>query len=363
MIVATMSTIPPRRETFLALVKRMLYEQTMPLDALHVCLHDYGGIDPTLPQDPRLHYVIGKANEGPWVRYKIAEKLAGADIIATLDDDTHYPHNYIERGVADLVKTGKNSVVCYGGLRWSPFVDSVDYYAPDRILIFPYSGLRNTFRVALLQGICSFMRAGDVKGAIQLPLPGFNTNDDLMISYHLFRTGRKIYCCPKERGWIQQTPNSAASHALFVRDKSVRQETFCRMVKELGFDPTAGWLDELRQFRRHIVVLVSEVPVLSADPTLHERIVSACTEDTVVHVLAPVMISKLLEAGPFGDSPYLLHPIPVHENEGRLGKLSLVRKWRGRRLEALAQATWHKRLNALLTNLPNVEVVDWRKDE
>jgi hypothetical protein len=80
----------------------------------------------------------------------------------------------------------------------------------------------------------------------------------------------------------------------------------------------------------------------------------------VVDVLAPVESSLLAEFERFRGLPYLVHPSPLQENEGRLTKLPVVRTWRGRRLEALAQATWHKRLNALLTKLPNVEVVDWR---
>ncbi len=360
MIVASMSTIPERKEHFKGLVKRILSEQTLPVDKLFVCLHRYGSINPDLPSDPRIEYSLSKPNQGPWVRYAVAEKLADDDVLATLDDDTNYPTNYFKKGVSDLQRVGNNAVVCYGGLRWNPLIDSFAYSGPERTLVLGYSKLQRDFRVSFLQGICSFMRARDAKGAIDLILPGFNTNDDMMISYHLQRTGRTIYCCVKDAGWITATEDAVAPHALFMRDGDTRQETFRRMVYELGFDPTAGWMEELTRVQRHIVVLAREIPLLSNDPSLHESVIRLCAEDRLVHVVAPVKSSQLAEVERFADLPYLVHPSAVPEGGRRFDALTLIRKSRARNLDTLSHKTWDRRLNAILTKLPHAQIVDWR---
>lgn len=359
MIAATMSTIPARRSEFISLVHRILREQTVPVDALYVCLHGYETIDPSLPCEPRLRYRLGKAEEGPWVRYTIAEHLADDDILVTLDDDTIYPADYIERGLADLARMRGNSVVCYGGLRWSPFAHEFRYYGHERVLIRPSTELRRDFRVAILQGICSFMRAQDVKHAVQLTLPGFNTNDDLMISYHLWQTGRKIYCCPKDENWIRQTEQASASHALAVRDKSARSETFYRMVYELGFDPTADWMEEFHSVERHVVVLSNTIPSIQ-DSDLHSKLVQGWDRDTMVHVVAQVRHSQLSEVPPPGNTPYVVHPSPVPDEGGRMQRVPLVRKWRNWRIQRAARLTLAQRLTAILDKLPHAKVVDLR---
>jgi hypothetical protein len=360
MIVASIPTIPERKSSLLQVLHRILDEQTTPVHQVHLWLNGYKEHPGDLPEDTRLVCHLHPDNPGPYIRYTVAQHLADDDILVTLDDDMVYPTEYIERGVLELTKKGNKAAVCFGGLRWSPFDDDFDYYSPSRVLVPFAFRLAADFRVALIMGACTFVRAGAVRNAISLDLSGLKTNDDMMISHHLQRNGYTVWCCAKGERWLSGTDECIAPNALFMRDGRNRRNTFRRLVHEWGFDPTAGWLDELRKIQRHIVVLAPEVPLLSSDRTLHERAAKLCAEDRIVHVLAPVARSQLAEVERFTGLPYLVHPSPVPENEGRLTKLPIVRTWRGRRLEALAQATWHKRLNALLTNLPNVEVVDWR---
>lgn len=360
MIVASLPTIPERKASLSHVLRRILYEQTMNVQQLHVWLNGYKEKPTDVPEDSRICYHLHPENPGPYIRYTIANTLADDDVLITLDDDMVYPTDYVHRGVTELTEKGAKAVICFGGLRWGPFSDEFDYHNPSRILVpFAYR-LLHDFRVALFMGNCSFMRAGAVQNAINLDLPGLKTNDDMMISHHLQRNGYTIWACAKSDRWLSGTDECVAPNALFMRDGRNRSETFRKLVREWGFDPTAGWLDELQQVRHHIVVLAPEVPLLSDEPTLHERITRLCAEETVVHVLAPVKGSQLAEVERFTGLPYLVHPSPVHENEGRFGQFSLVRNWRGRKLEALAQATWNKRLNSILSKLPGAEVVDWR---
>ncbi len=358
MIVATMSTIPERGRSFLSLLHRMLYEQTLHLDRLYVCLHRYDRIESWLPQDSRLRYTLGRASEGPWVRYRVAQELNDDDVLLTLDDDTIYPKDYVERSVADLRRVGARAVVCYGGLRWDPFVDQFEYYTPFRTLILGHMPLRSDFRVAILQGICTVMYAGDAKGAINLRLPGFNTNDDLLMSYHLQHRGVKILCCKKEAQWLTLTDDASAAHALVVRDKSVRAKTFHRMVYELGFDPTAGWLDEMRAFREHILVLADSNPL--REPELNENVTKLCGEKRMVHVLAPMGRSELAGLPLPSDLPYAIHPSPVPDRGGRFEAVSFVRRWRDARIRWQASQFWDKRMQAIVNKLPQTKLVELR---
>jgi len=360
MIVASMSTIPERKEHFKTLVRRILHEQTVPVQKLVVCLHRYESISPDLPRDSRLEYFLSKPDQGPWVRYTVAERLADDDILVTLDDDTIYPANYIEKGIADLHRKGENAVVCYGGLRWSPLVDEYEYYGSTRKIILGDTPLERDFRVSVLQGICSFMRARDAKGSINLQIPGFNTNDDLMISHHLQKTGRIIYSCTKPGGWIQQTGDSQASHALAVYDKSVRRETFHRMVYQLGFDPSAGWLEEFLSSHEQVVVLAATCPMLPEGLILHEKILRLCGEGASVHVIAPVKNSSIPLIQSLVDMPYTFHPSPVMDDGGRFESVPLVQQWRQRRIERRARDTWKRTVSAIERKLGKPRIVDMR---
>ena len=91
MIVASICTIPARKESFKQVAQRVLYGQTQSVDRLHVWLNGYQAIDADLPQDPRLEHHLEPTNPGPWVRYRVADILNEDDILVTLDDDLSYP--------------------------------------------------------------------------------------------------------------------------------------------------------------------------------------------------------------------------------------------------------------------------------
>jgi hypothetical protein len=358
MIVATMSTIPERRANFCSVLQRMLYEQTLGLDRMYVCLHRYQQIESWLPQDPRIRYYLGKPGEGPWVRYRVAEELDDDDVLLTLDDDTIYPTDYVETGLSDLRRVRDHAVVCYGGLRWDPFVCRFEYYTPYRTLILGSKGVKFPFRLAILQGICTFLRARVARGAIDLKLAGFNTNDDLMMSYHLQRQGVPIHSPAKPEGWITMTEDADASHALAVRDKCVRADTFHRLVYQLGFDPTAGWLEEMRAYPRHVLVLLDAVPCDGSQ--LHRKLLDLCRSDTMVHVVAKVRQSKLPEVPLPFEFPYLVHPSPVLDEGGRFESVPLVTAWRTRRINRLAQRVYDERVQVFREKLPEATVIDLR---
>ena len=230
MIVASMCTIPSRKESFKQVVRCILYEQTRPVDRLHVWLNGYQALHGDLPQDPRLEYHLEPANPGPWVRYRVADTLDGNDILVTLDDDLLYPADYIEKGTSALLSYGSQRVaVCYSGICWDPLVTSFSYGA-DRWQCLAENALTIPRPVALHMGQTSIFRAKHVRGTLNFALPGFYTNDDMMIGYQLQRRGVQIICCPKPAGWIRELADSRDEHALFIRDKATRVKTFQQMV-------------------------------------------------------------------------------------------------------------------------------------
>ncbi len=206
MIIASMSTIPQRKNSFLQIARSFLREQTQPVDHLHVWLYNYKQIDGDLPQDERLTYHLDPTNPGPWVRYRAADDLQDGDVFITLDDDLIYPPDYIETGIKWL-KTQKKSVICFGGICWDPLVERF-VYGLDRWQYMIEDSLSAVHRVAFLKGQGSFFWGGSVRNIIDLSLPGFNTNDDIMTSYRLQQRGAPILCAPKPAGWIRELESS-----------------------------------------------------------------------------------------------------------------------------------------------------------
>src|SRR5439155_13839042 len=110
-------------------------------------------------------------------------------------------------------------------------------YSKHKRLIDYTTRLDRDITVPVLLGGASFHHANSIKGSITLELPGFATNDDLMMSYHLQRTGVRIVCAAKPSQWIQITDAQCSSTALWRRDRSTREETFRRLVQEMHFKP------------------------------------------------------------------------------------------------------------------------------
>ena len=320
------------------------------MDQLHVWLNGYQSVVSDLPQESRLTYHLQPENPGPWVRYRVADSLDAEDVLVTLDDDLRYPTDYISRGVSELTTAGEETAVCFGGFRWDPLVP-IRSYGSDRLHYAfddPLSGYK---RLALLMGGVSFFQATTVKSPIELLLPGFRTNDDMMISYQLQRRNVRILCCPKPDGWIGEMDDSQSSQALFVRDSDVRYKTFGQMVEQLGFDPTAGHLTEFLGKPSHILVIAENCPPLPGSSELDRCLRSLCSEDVSVHLVAPVSVSQAGVVQRHVDVPYKMHAVPVPEPGGRLDWLPPIRTWRSHRVKNQTHHSVAKRIVAAKTKL------------
>ena len=351
-----MCTIPQRKNSFLQIARRILREQTQPVDQLHVWLNGYPQIDGGLPQDERLFYHLEPSNPGPWVRYRAADDLQDGDVFITLDDDLIYPPDYIETGIKWL-KTQKNAVICFGGICWDPLVERF-VYGLDRWQYMIEDSLSAVHRVAFLKGQGSFFWGGSVRNIIDLSLPGFNTNDDIMTSYQLQQRGAPILCAPKPAGWIRELESSRAEHALYRRDAPVRQQCFEDVVYQKGFDPTAGRLQDYLQQEPRTLVIAKTCPPLPGS----EHLDQALRTLENAHLFAPALTSQIAAVQAHVDTPYSIHPILKGDPGGRLNNISLVRAWRNWRIKRVFKIQARVRLEKALQSLKPVEVFRWQNN-
>lgn len=358
MIVASMCTIPVRKETFKQTVHSILHEQTCTVDCLHVYLYGYAEIPADVPQDSRLHYHLEYPQAGPWARYLIADTLQDDDYLVTLDDDMLYPSDYVETGLRKLEHFGPKAVVCFAGIRWDPLLDHFSY-PNDRWQSLPETALDSPNRVALHTGITSFFHTPAVKGAIAFPVAGFHTNDDMMIGYALQKRGFTVWCCPKPAQWIRELETSRAPHALFRKDIKTRHLAFHQMVTRLGFDPTAGRLAEMLAKPKRILVLADVCPPLPDSDRLDEPLRQLCTDDASVHLLAPAPASQVGQVQQHVNTPYEIHAVSVPEPGGRWENIGAIRAWREWRIAWQKQRQFTVRVRTAARKLIPTVIYRW----
>jgi hypothetical protein len=359
MIVASMNSIPSRKETFKQTVRSILREQSCPVDRLHVYLYQYQHIHSDLPQDSRLEYHLEYPNAGPWARYIIADSLDDDDVLITIDDDTLYPSDYVATGLRELNHFGKGTTVCFSGICWDPFADHYTY-TEDRWQSVSATAFARHRIAAQQMGQTSFYWAKSVKKAINIAVPGFNTNDDMMMCYALQQRNIRVWCCPKSANWIQDLNTFNAPDALTQRDAQPRRQAFHDMVYKLGFDPSAGILKEFLAKPRRILVLADVCPPLAGSERLDESLRQLCAGDVSVHLLAIVPQSQAGPVQQYATTPYEIHAVSVPEPGGRLDYLAPVKAWRDWRVARGHRIKWNRRWKLAIERLQPTQVFVFR---
>lgn len=331
MITASLCTIPDRRAAFLQVLDSLLNCQTRPLDRLHIWLNGFTEIPTGLPTDQRLVAHLEPGNPGPWIRYQAAGDLQPGDCFITLDDDLMYPPDYVEQGIRAL-QSG-NPVVCFSGICWDPLAWRWEY-GLDRWQYEAEDALDRHQVVALLKGQTSFFSAAAAHGLINDSLPGFRSNDDMMVSYCLQERGIPILCCPHPARWIHELPESRAPHALYRQDSSTRHATFSRLVNQLGFDPTAGRLDHFRQKPQRVIYHTAALLTEARLDNLHLRLLAAVDDQSGLHLIVPAGSTLIGKIQRETNRPYIIHAVNVLEPGGRLDWFSPVRAWREKRVNS-----------------------------
>jgi len=315
-LIATICTIPARKETFKKVLRRLLNEQTHPVDGIHVWLNGYSEIPGDFQVDKRVVYHLEPSNPGPWVRYNLDQYMSGDEIVATVDDDLLYPGDYFEKGVRDLIGFHENTSISYGGLYWDDVVPigSVDYYAHRRLISITKKSW--TRKITVLIGCCGFHRSANIKNIINTNLPYVSTNDDLMVSYNLQKKGVGIRSAAKDSGWLKEYPASTAENALWRRDRSNRSKAFGLLVRKHGFIPYIVGETEQKNIR----LLISDGPV--SDEGI-EEIYKTCSSVPGLHTL------EIIE-GPLGAYTSRLirrhheHFVSIKDTVGRFDHLKPV---------------------------------------
>lgn len=355
MIVASLPTIPQRRQTCLQVIRRILFEQTRPPDALHVWLNGYTEIPSEFPTDARVHYHLHPENPGPWIRYKVVDELSDNDVLVTIDDDLVYPCDYVGTAVQWLEHVSPRTVISFGGFRWDPCV--AEYHYGENRRHFNYADvLTHAQALAVLMGCVAAFPPLAARAICGPAYRGFEYNDDLYISTALQQRGFGIVCPAKPQGWIQEFPEATASHALWVRDRANRKRAFLHAVKDFGLDPSASALAEFLQRSERILVVADSALPLDPASDIHQYLESLCADDVSVHLLAPVAASKAGDAQRFVDRPYWVHSVAVPEDGGRLEWLEPVRRWRSWRVQRDGRRRIEERLKVVLDKLKPTQI-------
>jgi hypothetical protein len=364
MIVASMCTIPERKEDFKQTCAQILFGQTLPIERLHIWLNGYQQIDGDLPQDSRLIYHLEPSNPGPWIRYCAADKETDFRVLLTLDDDILYPDDYVAKGCTYLERHGANECISFGGILW-------DYSVPTRQLSYSegrrFYGLMDAVfserRVAIPLGALSFYRSSQVHHIVELPFKEFRTNDDMMIGWQLQRRNVSIICCPAAAKWVRLFDSAQKDHALAIRDVSNRYRAFRKMINNLGFDPTAENLSMVMKKAQRILVLSDNCPPLPGSKSLDLLLQERCSNDASVHLLAFVPSSQVPIVQHYVNILYEIHAINVPEPGGRFEQVAPIRVWRNWRVQRSRQTRWARRLALAYERLKPTQVYRFQDDQ
>lgn len=321
MIVASMCTIPPRKESFKLVVRRLLFEQTRQVDRMDVWLNGYDSVPSDFPTDSRLHYHIEPANPGPWVRFKTVNEGLSCRAFLTIDDDMDYPVDYVEKGLSALFSYTNPVAISFAGIRWDYLVPKADLrYGDDRTYVSLFSNVETPQKVALGTGLSSFYRPEYMKDIIEHPLPGFATNDDMMVAHGLQKRDIPIICPPRPAQWLLPLESADTEHSLFRRDVQVRHKTFRQMILQLGFDPTAGHLAQFHDKTNKVIVVERPVNDMKTLKPLEEL----ANGDSYLHVIAPVYQSAAGIAQRYEERPFEFHPHVVPDSRASKSRFPLV---------------------------------------
>lgn len=326
MIVASMCTIPPRKESFKLVVRRLLFEQTRQVDRMDVWLNGYDSVPSDFPTDSRLHYHIEPANPGPWVRFKTVNEGLSCRAFLTIDDDMDYPVDYVEKGLSALFSYTNPVAISFAGIRWDFLVPKADLrYGDDRTYVSLFSNVETPQKVALGTGLSSFYKPEYMKDIIEHPLSGFDTNDDMMVAYGLQKRGIPIICPPRPAQWLLPLESADTAHSLFRRDSHVRHDTFRQMISQLSFDPTAGRLAEYQDKPNELVIVRGPMFDIDTLKPLEEL----ANGSSHLHVIATVHQSIASLAQRHCERRFELHTVVIPQNatsRPQASKLRLLRQ-------------------------------------
>jgi hypothetical protein len=304
-----MCTIPYRKRVFTQVVKRIISEQTIPVDKLHVWLNGYKKIDKDLPDNDNIEYHLEPDNPGPQARYRIGDSVNDNEIILTLDDDLNYPYNYVEMGIQSLQRLPGNLSICFGGVFWDWVVPikSLEYHAHKRLISYKERLDHDTIIPVLMSGV-SFHKGKIFKKLLSNELKGFTTNDDLMASYNIQKGGAKIVSVKKPSNWITEFPEQLSENALWRRDVKTRINIFKLLINNYGFIP---WCEDIQYLKKQIL----------------EKLISNYPKQNILHILKIIEgnISKI-SSKPV--SLHYEHIICIPTPKGRFEKIPFVQKSR-----------------------------------
>jgi hypothetical protein len=194
--VATIATQPSRHNTF----ARVLPVIAAQVDHVYVYLDDFDEVPVFLAEDPNVT-VIRSQDTGRFRaagRFLFLLDLAEPVVVISVDDDIHYPPDYVRRLVDALAEADGNAVVGVHGTRFSP--PFRDYVRDARTVWFARRLWRGRSVDQLGAGTVAFRSdrlSFDVREwqAIRC--------DDIMLAGEAKKRGLPLLCIPRRRFWMR----------------------------------------------------------------------------------------------------------------------------------------------------------------
>ncbi len=201
--IGTIATMPSRLKTF-AQVLPVVARQ---VDRLFVFLDGFE-TDPSFIKAHSNVTVVRSQDTGDYHssgRFLCLQYLDQPAVVFSLDDDIHYPSNYVLRLVAALERfEGKAVVGVHGTLFLPPFTN----YVSDRKCFHFQTGLLR-FRRCDELGAGTTAFCTDTLNFDMKAWPTFRS-DDGYLALEAKQRNMALWCVPRWRGWLRQIPDPQA---------------------------------------------------------------------------------------------------------------------------------------------------------
>ena len=204
-------------------------------DEVPALLHDRENITVLRSQDAGDVHAAG--------RFLMLRSLKRPSVVLVIDDDIHYPEDYVQRLVDALAAVGGKAVVGVHGTVFKPPYRS---YITD-LERFHFTDLLAKSRVVdeLGSGTCAFL--SDVLDFDIQAWPRFDAND-LLLAIEAKKRGLPLICVARGRQWLRPQGEEQAD-SIWVSTKrnpapksALMRSLICEVTAERGENPGLSWI-------------------------------------------------------------------------------------------------------------------------
>lgn len=209
-VIANLATYPPRAES----LARVVAEIAPQVDQLNVVLNEYAAVPDALTIHDNVVPILPEQDLKDTGKFFPAS--ADADWVVLIDDDLHYPADYVETSLARIAQSGaERAVYGYHGVYYrKPGIKRLQFWkypalSPDTVMRYRrvhtfWNTIEHAMRVDQLGTGTVFLRGKD------MPEFDFMASSqkfvDVRFALWAFRKGLACVCLPRPREWLAAEP-------------------------------------------------------------------------------------------------------------------------------------------------------------